>query len=159
MRIPFTIVFCLISTGLIVAQSGPVSTGDKIKGPGGTVDYTVGQVVYMPSSGSNGSALQGMQQPFIIQAVTGLSIREIDLSMVLYPNPTSDFINFKIDKENIDFSNCSYSVFNLNGEQVLHGVIRESETLIPMKDLASATYFVKAFINKVEVKAFRVIKN
>ena len=77
----------------------------------------------------------------------------------MYPNPTSDYVSLKIEKEGVDLEGYSYSIFNVNGERLLHGEVRDYETKIPMKDLGSATYFVTTFFGDSEVKTFRVIKN
>lgn len=152
--------FLLLSfTHHITAQSGTISAGNIATGSGGSVDYTIGQVIYMHATGSTGSVNHGLQQPFVIQAVTGIKDHSIDLYYRLYPNPTSDFIVLNIDKESTYLNGSSYSIFNINGELVSSGEIEGKQTLIPMKELVSATYFIRTFLNDIEVKTFRVIKN
>ena len=141
------------------AQDAPVTTGSKATGSGGTVDYSIGQVIYAPATGNTGSINQGLQQPFIIQAVTAIEDEKIGLYYQLYPNPTTDFIVLRIDKENIDSERSYYSIFNVKGELIKKEQISNKETQIPMRELNSATYLIKTFINNEEVKIFRVIKN
>ena len=66
-------VFCL--TGFVTAiqaQKTIPSSGGNASGTGGKISYTVGQVVYTTNKGSNGSAAQGVQQPYEISAITGI---------------------------------------------------------------------------------------
>ena len=61
----------LVLTGL-QAQTSVNATGTNASGSGGTVSYSVGQVVYTNNTGTNGSVAQGVQQAFEILVVTGL---------------------------------------------------------------------------------------
>ena len=69
----------------------PASGGDA-SGVGGTLSYTVGQLVYTNNSGNNGSVAQGVQQPYEISTTVGIEITNISLDFIAYPNPTSSNI-------------------------------------------------------------------
>jgi hypothetical protein len=68
------------------AQSTIPATGGNAAGNGGSVSYTVGQIVYTTVSGTNGSVAQGVQQPYEISVVTGIENKEINLSCSIYSN-------------------------------------------------------------------------
>ena len=151
--------FVLFFAGSLFAQSGTVSSGDKATGSGGSVHYTVGQVVYVPATGGAGTLSQGIQQPFIIEAITAIDQDLVDLSFNFYPNPVSDFLILTIERE-IQISDDSfYSVFDIRGKLLKKGKIEGSQTQIPMKEFGSSTYLIKTYIDNSEVKTFRVIKN
>lgn len=144
----------------LVAQSETISVGGKASGQGGTVEYSIGQVVYGPTASEDlWTISQGLQQPYIIQAITALENSDIGLSYKVYPNPTRDFILLNIDKENTFPEGSFYSIFDVEGQLIKDGEIRSRETLIPMKELQDGTYLIKAFLNNEEVKVFRIIKN
>ena len=53
----------LLGLGLTAqAQQATTATGGNASGSGGTVAYSVGQIVYTTNTGSTGSVAQGMQQ-------------------------------------------------------------------------------------------------
>ena len=89
----------LLGLGLtgLQAQNAVPATGGNASGSGGTVAYSVGQVVYTTNTATNGSVAQGVQQPFEISVVTGLEeAKGINLALSAYPNPTTDFLNLKV---------------------------------------------------------------
>ncbi len=83
----------LLGLGLtgLQAQTSVNATGTNASGSGGTVSYSVGQVVYTTNTGASGSVAQGVQQPFEISIVTGIEeAKGINLSVSAYPNPTTE---------------------------------------------------------------------
>ena len=151
----------LLGLGLtgLHAQTAVPATGGNASGSGGTVSYSVGQVAYTTNTGgSNGSVAQGVQQPFEISVITGLEeAKGISLSLSAYPNPTTDFLNLKV--ENYDNTNLSYQLFDMNGKLLESKKITGNQTSIVMSNLVPATYFVKVTESNKEVKTFKIIKN
>ncbi len=71
------------------AQQTPVAAGSNATGSGGTVAYSVGQVIYTTNSSGSGTVTQGVQQPFEISAVVGAGNPDINLGMTCLSNPTN----------------------------------------------------------------------
>lgn len=93
------IAILLLGLGLIglQAQEAVTSTGSMASGSGGTLNYSIGQVVYTTNTGTNGSVSQGVQQPYEISVVTGLKEAvEINLIVTAYPNPTIDYLTLEV---------------------------------------------------------------
>ena len=152
--------FLLLGLGLtgLQAQNAVPATGGNASGSGGTVAYSVGQVVYTTNTATNGSVVQGVQQPFEISVVTGIEeAKGINLAVSAYPNPTTDFLNLKV--ENYDNTNLSYQLFDMNGKLLESKKITGNQTSIVMSNLVPATYFVKVTESNKEVKTFKIIKN
>ena len=90
------LVFGLGLTGL-QAQESINATGGIASGSGGSMSYSVGQIVYTTNTGTNGSVAQGVQQPYEISAVIGIEeFNGINLYVSVYPNPTSDYLTLSI---------------------------------------------------------------
>ena len=152
--------FLLLGLGLtgLQAQNAVPATGGNASGSGGTVAYSVGQVVYTTNTATNGSVVQGVQQPFEISVVTGIEeAKGINLAVSAYPNPTTDFLNLKV--ENYDNTNLSYQLFDISGKLLESKKITGNQTSIVMSNLVPATYFVKVTESNKEVKTFKIIKN
>jgi len=149
--------FLIGMTGL-QAQVAVTTTGGNASGAGGTSSYTVGQIGYTTNTGTNGSVVQGVQQPFEISIVDGVQeAKEIDLSCMLFPNPTSDFVNLKLNSFKVE--NISYQIFDFNGKLLDLKKVVSSETSIEMKKYADAVYFLKVFQGDKELKTFKIVKN
>jgi hypothetical protein len=62
---------CTVPIAMYAQDTTPASGGNAT-GTGGSVSYTIGQIVYTTNSGTNGSLSQGVQQPYEISLVTGI---------------------------------------------------------------------------------------
>jgi len=152
------IVLCLLVYGTTIqAQNTIAATGSNATGAGGSVSYTVGQVVYTSNTGTAGSVSQGVQQPYEISVITGLEeAKGISLEIVVYPNPATDFVKLKI--KNYEIDNLRFQLFDINGILLQSKKIEENEIAISLGALLPATYFLKLNDNNIEIKTFKIIK-
>ncbi|HOK75763.1 MAG TPA: T9SS type A sorting domain-containing protein [Bacteroidales bacterium] len=140
------------------AQTSLNATGGNISGSGGSASYSVGQVVYTTSSGANGSATQGVQQPYEISVVTAIEeAKGISLVVSAYPNPTSNYLVLNI--EEFEILNLSYQLYDIQGKLLKNEKITGNQTSIEMSNLIPGTYFLKVIQANKEVKTFKIIKN
>jgi hypothetical protein len=154
-----TVALCLsVLAGTTVnAQEASTAAGGDASGSGGSVAFSIGQVAYTTNTGTNGSVAQGVQQPYEISTVTGIEgSNEILLNAVVYPNPTTDYIALQIT--GFEQGSFSYRLCDALGKVIEAKNVSTSETRINLKELASATYFLKVSNSKQEVKSFKIIK-
>lgn len=153
----------LLGLGLtgLQAQTAVTATGGNASGSGGSVSYSVGQVFYTTNTRINGSVAQGVQQPFEISVVTGLEeAKEINLMVSAYPNPTTDFLNLKVDASTtLSIQSLSYQLYDMNCRLLETKKLEGNQTSIVMSNLVTATYFLKVIEGNKEVKTFKIIKN
>ena len=90
------------------------ATGGDATGTGGSVAYSVGQIVYTTSTGTTGSLAQGVEQAYEIYSV-GIKETTLNISLSVFPNPTSDLLN--INATGI-FGKSMFYVQDLNGRLV-----------------------------------------
>jgi len=150
----------LLGLGLIglQAQEAIPATGGKASGSGGSVSYSVGQVIFTTNTGTNGSVAQGVQQPYEISVVTGIEEAiGINVSVSAYPNPVTEFLKLKV--ESYKNENLSYQLYDMNGRLLENKKITGNETSIAMSNHSPATYFLKITEGNKEVKTFKIIKN
>lgn len=155
----------LLGLGLTGLQAQEVipATGGNALGVGGTMSYSVGQVFYTINRGTNGSVAQGVQQPFEISVVTGLEeAKGITLQCSVYPNPATDFLILKMEGD--VKSQYFASLYDINGKLLENRNINGNEASIDMRNLATATYFLKVVkvnpaFSRQEIKTFKIIKN
>lgn len=155
-------VILLLGLGLtgLQAQESVNATGGNALGSGGSVSYSVGQLTYQTHVGTNGSVAEGVQQPFEISIITEIKeAKGINLSVSAYPNPTTDFLNLKVDASTpLSIQSMSYQLYDINGKLLENQKIEGNETSIVMSNLVPATYFVKVTEGNTEVKTFKIIK-
>ena len=150
----------LLGLGLtgLQAQTSVNATGSNASGSGGSVSYSVGQVVYTTNTGTNGSVAQGVQQAFEISVVTGLEeAKGINLSVSAYPNPTTDYLTLEV--KDVELLNLHFQMYDMNGKLLQNEKITGNQTSIVMSNLVPATYFVKVIQGNKEFKTFKIIKN
>ena len=151
------LIITLLSSGIILAQESVNTSGSNASGTGGAVSYTVGQVAYTSSSGSNGSVSAGVQQAFTITATTGVDETNFNLDVSVYPNPTTDLLVLSINELTEDYS---YQVIDLAGKRLTNGQLRNNQTQLDFSSYASGSYYVNIITNQnKQIKTFQVIKN
>lgn len=140
-----------------IAQESANSTGGDATGSGGTVAYSVGQVVYTTNTSSNGNEAQGVQHAYEIYTL-GVEETEINSSLIAFPNPTSENVTLQLSDYNNE--NLTYQLFDMQGKQLSNGNIVAQQTQINMFGLPSATYVVTV-VNEdyKKVQSFKIIKN
>lgn len=140
----------------IHAQESITTSGGNVSGNGGSLSYSVGQVVYQTHTGSNGTVIQGVQQAYEIYVATGIKETGISLSVSAYPNPTTNYLNLKI--ENFELSTFNFQLFDMQGKLLQTQKVRDNETQIEMSNYAPSTYFVRIFNQNQSIKEFKIIK-
>ncbi len=148
----------LLGFGLTAqAQQATTATGGDATGSGGSVAYSVGQIVYTTHTGTTGSVAQGVQQPYEISVVLGIENSLIDLDISAYPNPTTHHLTLSIGNdisETLHFQLC-----DLSGKIIERRKISNRTETIHMENLATGPYFLKVSNSNNEVKIFKIIKN
>jgi len=149
----------LLGLGLtsLHAQESVNTTGGNASGSGGSASYSVGQVVYTSNTETSGSVAQGVLQSYAISIETAIEkTKGINLSVMAFPNPTTDFLTLEIKE--FELSNLYVQLYDMNGKLLQSQKITDSQTIIAMGELIPAAYFVKVVQNNKEVKTFKIIK-
>ena len=152
-----SVAFLLLGLGGLHAQESVNATGGDATGSGGTVAYSIGQVVYTTNTDASGTVSQGVQQAYEIFTV-GIKETELNISLSVYPNPTADNLTLQIS----DYNNekLSYQLFDMQGKLLNNGQVTAQQTQINTASLPPATYFINV-VNQEnkKVQSFKIIKN
>jgi len=84
-RLFFLLPFCVFAQN---AQETIPASGGEATGTGGTVSYTIGQLVYTNPTTASGSLNQGIQQSIEFVTLSNPELTALTLKAVTYPNPT-----------------------------------------------------------------------
>lgn len=153
LKISILLAMLLVPFGLR-AQVSMNAAGGNAAGGGGSVSYSVGQMVFSANAGANGSVTQGVQQPYEI-SVLSVSENAENINLSVYPNPSTDYLYLTSSDE---ISGLSYQLFDMSGRLLKSGKVVANQTSIDMQDLVPATYFVKVNQGNETVKSFKIIK-
>ena len=151
------VVFMLLCLGGLHSQESPTAAGGEATGTGGSASYSVGQVVYTSATGTTGSVAQGVQQPFEISTIVGVEERSIHLEMMVYPNPTTDFLRLEVETQAL--KGLSFQLFDMHGKLLKNNSLTNNSTKIKMEEFAEATYILKITDNNKIVKSYKIIKH
>lgn len=133
------------------------ASGGDATGSGGSVAYSIGQVVYTANNGPTGTVSQGVQQAYEIFLI-GINETELNNSLSVFPNPIVDNLTLQIS----DYNNekLSYQLFDLQGKLLSKGQIIAQQTQIKTASLPPATYFIEVLNQEnKQVQSFKIIKN
>ena len=132
------------------------ASGGDATGSGGSVAYSVGQIVYTTSTGTTGSVAQGVEQAYEIYSV-GIKETTLNISLSVFPNPTSDFLTLKVE----DYNNetLSFDLLDEQGKLILSEQITNQETQVAMSTLARGSYFINIVQANKKIQTFKIIKN
>ena len=149
-------ILLMFSAALAKAQESTNSSGGDATGSGGSVAYSVGQVVYTATTSTAGIVAQGVQQPFEI-SIVGMNETAINISLTAFPNPTAD--NLTLQLSDFKTEKLSYQIYDLQGKQLSSQQIVDPQTTIEMRNLPNSTYFIYV-VNQEnsKVQSFKILK-
>lgn len=139
------------------AQNNTLSAGGQANGSNGSVSYSIGQTFYVSGSGSNGSLIQGNQQPYEISVITGIRNTSIYLNAQVYPNPVIE--NLILVIRNTELKNLSYVLVDMQGKVLSQNKIINTSTTIETTSYSKGVYFIKLLDKQKPIKTFKVVKN
>lgn len=155
LRIIFASLFFVLNGIAAYAQSDIVPFGGDATDGSVTVSYTVGQVAVQVNSDGGTTIYEGVQQPYEIQIIGIDNYPGITLNAMVYPNPTVENVQLKIDNEQLK---GEVRVSDMSGKLLFLKRIEGMITEIPMSDFATGTYFVNVCKGQQMLKSFKVIK-
>ena len=141
----------------LLAQQNIVGTGGDAVGSGGNASFSLGQLDYIQLSSQDGSAGLGVQQPYEIYVVGVEEQNSAVVSVILFPNPTTDDVKLKISNE--EYKSLEYTLYDMSGRVLQQTKISAPVSIVPMADLQSSTYFLAVSEGSAILKTFKIIKN
>jgi hypothetical protein len=155
LKIRLSLLLLGICTSALAQHATTTSDGDAL-GSGGTVAYSIGQVVYTANASSSGSASQGVQQAYKINR---LNINEAkpNISLSVFPNPTIDKLILQI--QDFKNENLSYQLFDMQGKLISHGEVVSQYTEVNTSYLPPAGYLIYLVKENIPIQSFKIIKN
>lgn len=147
----------LVWANIAQGQESINSSGGDHNGTGGSVAFSIGQLVYTTNSSTSGSMLQGIQWPYEIFSV-GLDESNLNISLYVFPNPTADQLYLQVGAYNNE--KLSFHLFDTEGKLLNEGEIISQKTTIEMNHWPNAIYFIHVLDSENKtIRTFKIIKN
>ena len=155
----------LFGNTVIIAQSiAPQSVnsgGTKMTQANGSLSFTVGELVVLSQTDSEGNTLGG---GFTAGAtLTTVSIQETDaavLDVKVYPNPTTELVNIQINHSTID--QVVVTITDLQGKEVYSGKYAGISNIIGINTASYATgnyLLTLKNLNNQVIGTYKIIKH
>jgi hypothetical protein len=146
----------IVASNFTQAQESVNAIGGVDAGTGGTVSFSVGQMVYTTDSKEAGAVVQGIQRPY---KITATDIKKLDntLSFKAYPNPSSDDLFLEMNA----FRNekLNYQLYDMQGKLIMTNPIEVPKTQINMRALAVGAYVIHIYDSKNQaIQTIQIIK-
>lgn len=160
-RITTFIVFLLSLAGATFAQSAIVPLGGDTQSNSGSVSYTVGQIAVESAANSNGSVtiVEGVQQPYEIQTVGIDEYPQIALNAVVYPNPTENLAQLRLNGFEIPADGLRAILYDGNGKQLQSLMVTDDLTAFQIGQYATGTYYLGLRDGKRVLKTFKIVRS
>ena len=154
MRTILIILLVAVCPGLL-AQEVIATAGSTLSNSNGSISFTIGESVANALTKGDKTITQGFQQSNIsVSMVTEL--KDLEFSITVYPNPTSDVLTLKLSKE--DVTGIQYLLFDNNGKLLSKKDLVSNETSVLVNHLSNGLYVLKVQSGLRELKTFKIIK-
>lgn len=138
--------------------AAPVVAGDNLTGPGNSsVSFSIGQIDYVYiSSNDNASVSQGVQQALEIFVVSIFDVIQSEVISV-FPNPTSQEVNIKI--ENANGKGMIVQFYDANGKLLMKETITQNHHKLGLENFPKGMYILEITQNQSTLINYKIIKS
>jgi hypothetical protein len=156
-KIIIQLVLVLLCTVLVQAQESSNSSGGDSKGSGGSVAYSIGQLLSTSNTSASGTISHGVQQVYEIVSV-GINETNLNLSLLVFPNPTTHTLTLQVSE--YEQSPLKFTLIDMRGKLLTSGQIVAHQTQIDLSTLPSASYIIRILNSEDKlVHSFNITKH
>ncbi|MCW2118480.1 T9SS type A sorting domain-containing protein [Flavobacterium sp. 7A] len=136
-----------------------ITSGSNAESSSGSVAYSIGQVFYTYVGESIYGLAQGVQHNEVSATLLVPSNVYPSAEIVIFPNPTTDYVSINMTGVVIDKTQSSYQLYDTHGRILKQNSIKTEETQINVSDLSSAVYLLQVVVDNDHTKTFKIVKN
>lgn len=152
------IIMMLLPMFYLSAQNSTLSTGGEASGVGGSVSFSIGQIVVQYQAGDSLTFSEGVQQPYEISLNGVDNYPAIELHATVYPNPTQWNVTLSIIDIALIDKDLHTKLYDANGRFLSDVKVVSESTLIELSQYATGTYFLNVTDSKSQLKSFKIVK-
>jgi hypothetical protein len=137
-----------------------ITSGSNATGSSGTVAYSIGQVFYTYfGAESIYNVAQGVQHTREDEMLDRPDIDKPATEIFIFPNPTTDFVNIRMNGLELESGQRSYKLYDIQGRIIKQYTINEMETEVSLNTLNSSIYLLVVYDDNKILKTFKIVKN
>lgn len=123
-----------------IAPEVIASAGEHYDNGSVQLSWTLGEVMIDTYDNGNNIVTQGFHQTQL--TVTAIEREIVDIDMNIYPNPTSEFLNIDLGRNDKDIN---LQLYDMSGKLIHKDVINAYDTryVLPMQSVATGKYLVQ----------------
>ena len=149
------IFFTEIAIGQTLDMKLISSLGDSFNNSSYQLDWSIGECVTTSFASSDFLITQGFHQnSYQIMSVKDL---RVDIEIKVYPNPTTNFVNLKVENSKIE--NMQYILTSVYGKVLQLKKITKNQEQINFSNVTTGIYFISISKNNQLIKTLKIIKN
>lgn len=134
------------------------TAGNNAKGISGTVNYTIGQIFYTYIGEPVYNVAQGIQHQEINNESNSANNIDPNVDILIFPNPTTDFVNVNIIGVELVNEEQSYQLYDIQGRLLKQNTINQTETQISLNGLSPSMYILRVNVNNKVLRTFKILK-
>lgn len=162
--IVFSLLFITIEstsqTNTLMASAN--TSGHIAIGNSGSASYSIGQVFYTHQSTEDTNLEQGVQRANLTQAITqedaDIAPEDSIKEVLVYPNPTTNFITLTAKGFTVENKVDSFQLYNYQGQLIMQDAVSAISTKINLSSLSSSIYVLHVFVKDKLFKTFKLLK-
>lgn len=154
-----TLILFLFSISYSFSQSSINASGNSFTTSAGSFSYSLGQMDFIYFGNANNVIYLGVQQPKVagdVSRVLDIVDQNQNIVFTAYPNPTYDSIKIHLSNSETTYN---YILFDTTGKLIKEGNFKDSESIISLENLPTATYYLKVISENGFEKNIKIIKN
>lgn len=138
-----------------LAQTNIVAAGINATGSGGTVNYSVGPIIFKKPNGQ--PSADGLQQPFEILTLSSDDFNTTSIELSFYPNPTVADLHLLLKNRGNDM--FYFQLASLDGRTLVSAQkILTVDTIVNMEAYPKGIYLLQVTSGNKNIKTFKIIK-
>jgi hypothetical protein len=138
-----------------LAQTNIVAAGINATGSGGTVNYSVGPIIFKKPNGQ--PSTNGLQQPFEILTLSSDDFNTTSIELSFYPNPTVADLHLLLKNRGNDM--FYFQLASLDGRTIVsEQKILTEDTIVNMEAYPKGIYLLQVTSGNKNIKTFKIIK-
>lgn len=148
----FLVSFLLVNLS-VFGQEVIATQGDSYSNSSGNIDYTIGETITFTGTDGTNDITQGFHQTnwnFL-----GLDDFSPELSLTVFPNPTSDRLNI----ESASYEGLNVVMTDEAGRIVLTESLKSENTSFDVSEFSTGSYHLIIQSNGQILKDFRIVKH
>lgn len=152
------ILICLSAGSSCIAQQAVVSAGGYKKNNKCSVSYSIGQIAVQTKKEGKLHVSEGVQQAYEIFIVGNNVYPGIELDAIVFPNPTEDLIQLKINQYTIPNDGLKVLLYDNSGHILQVKNVNEYNTTFQIGQYSSGVYFLEVDGEGKNLKTFKVVR-